>query len=228
MVFFPENGEVPIELNVYDFKGPGVALAMYNVDQSIRAFSESSMSMAFSKKWSLYLSTKNTILKKYDGRQPMISYFYLTILGIFEEVYQEKWKAKFEEHHMLQYKIIFSVVSCIDVLNDMAAGIRYEHWLIDDMVAYAVKGDGGYVWAYKNYEGDVQSDLLAQGFGSLGLMTSVLLSSDGKTLESEVAHGTVTSHFRLHQKGQETRFAGNNKKQNVECKVEVMNVVTML
>ncbi|CAH9092319.1 unnamed protein product [Cuscuta epithymum] len=171
MVFFPENGEAPVELNVYDFKGPGVALAMYNVDQSIRAFAESSMSMAFSKKWPLYLSTKNTILKKYDGR----------FKDIFEEVYQEKWKAKFEEH-----------------------SIWYEHRLIDDMVAYAVKSDGGYVWACKNYDGDVQSDLLAQGFGSLGLMTSVLLSSDGKTLESEAAHGTVTRHFRLHQKGQET------------------------
>ncbi|RAL46894.1 unnamed protein product [Cuscuta campestris] len=171
MIFAPENGEAPVELDVYDFKGPGVALAMYNVDQSIRAFAESSMSMAFSKKWPLYLSTKNTILKKYDGR----------FKDIFEEVYQEKWKAKFEEH-----------------------SIWYEHRLIDDMVAYAVKSDGGYVWACKNYDGDVQSDLLAQGFGSLGLMTSVLLSSDGKTLESEAAHGTVTRHFRLHQKGQET------------------------
>ncbi|XP_019185604.1 PREDICTED: isocitrate dehydrogenase [NADP]-like [Ipomoea nil] len=171
MVFEPENGGAPEELDVYDFKGPGVALAMYNVDQSIRAFAESSMALAFSKKWPLYLSTKNTILKKYDGR----------FKDIFEEVYQEKWKAKFDEH-----------------------SIWYEHRLIDDMVAYAVKSDGGYVWACKNYDGDVQSDLLAQGFGSLGLMTSVLLSSDGKTLEAEAAHGTVTRHFRLHQKGQET------------------------
>nr|GMC62084.1 isocitrate dehydrogenase [NADP] [Ipomoea batatas] len=167
----PENGGAPEELDVYDFKGPGVALAMYNVDQSIHAFAESSMALAFSKKWPLYLSTKNTILKKYDGR----------FKDIFEEVYQEKWKAKFDEH-----------------------SIWYEHRLIDDMVAYAVKSDGGYVWACKNYDGDVQSDLLAQGFGSLGLMTSVLLSSDGKTLEAEAAHGTVTRHFRLHQKGQET------------------------
>ncbi|XP_010940159.2 isocitrate dehydrogenase [NADP] isoform X1 [Elaeis guineensis] len=171
MVFVPENGDVPVELNVYDFKGPGIALAMYNVDESIRAFAESSMSMAFSKKWPLYLSTKNTILKKYDGR----------FKDIFQEVYEEKWKEKFEEH-----------------------SIWYEHRLIDDMVAYALKSAGGYVWACKNYDGDVQSDFLAQGFGSLGLMTSVLLSSDGKTLEAEAAHGTVTRHFRLYQKGQET------------------------
>lgn len=171
MVFEPENGEAPSELDVYDFKGPGVALAMYNVDQSIRAFAESSMSMAFSKKWPLYSSTKNTILKKYDGR----------FKDIFEEVYEEKWKQQFEEH-----------------------SIWYEHRLIDDMVAYALKSEGGYVWACKNYDGDVQSDMLGQGFGSLGLMTSVLLSSDGKTLEAEAAHGTVTRHFRLHQKGQET------------------------
>ncbi|TVU15301.1 hypothetical protein EJB05_38815 [Eragrostis curvula] len=170
MVFVPDGAE-PVELDVYDFKGPGVALAMYNVDESIRAFAESSMAMAFSKKWPLYLSTKNTILKTYDGR----------FKDIFQEVYEEKWKGKFEEN-----------------------SIWYEHRLIDDMVAYAVKSEGGYVWACKNYDGDVQSDFLAQGFGSLGLMTSVLLSSDGKTLESEAAHGTVTRHFRLHQKGQET------------------------
>ncbi|EOY02459.1 hypothetical protein SCA6_017741 [Theobroma cacao] len=171
MVFVPEGGDKPVELDVYNFKGPGVALAMYNVDESIRAFAESSMSLAFSKKWPLYLSTKNTILKKYDGR----------FKDIFQEVYEQNWKDKFEEH-----------------------SIWYEHRLIDDMVAYAVKSEGGYVWACKNYDGDVQSDLLAQGFGSLGLMTSVLLSSDGKTLEAEAAHGTVTRHFRLHQKGQET------------------------
>ncbi|KAG6494858.1 hypothetical protein ZIOFF_042640 [Zingiber officinale] len=148
MVFVPEDGGAPTELDVYEFKGTGIALSMYNVDESIRAFAESSMSMAFAKRWPLYLSTKNTILKKYDG--------------------------------------------------------RYEHRLIDDMVAYALKSDGGYVWACKNYDGDVQSDFLAQGFGSLGLMTSVLLSSDGKTLEAEAAHGTVTRHFRLYQKGEET------------------------
>ncbi|KAL0540846.1 hypothetical protein IC582_020863 [Cucumis melo] len=171
MVFVPENGETPRELEVYDFKGSGIALTMYNVDKSIQAFAESSMSLAFEKKWPLYLSTKNTILKKYDGR----------FKDIFQKVYEEKWKQKFEEN-----------------------SIWYEHRLIDDMVAYAVKSEGGYVWACKNYDGDVQSDLLAQGFGSLGLMTSVLLSSDGKTLEAEAAHGTVTRHYRLHQKGQET------------------------
>ncbi|KAF5790709.1 putative isocitrate dehydrogenase (NADP(+)) [Helianthus annuus] len=171
MVFVPEDGETPTELDVFDFKGPGIALAMYNVDESIRAFAESSMAMALSKKWPLYLSTKNTILKKYDGR----------FKDIFQEVYEENWKEKFEQH-----------------------SIWYEHRLIDDMVAYALKSDGGYVWACKNYDGDVQSDLLAQGFGSLGLMTSVLLSSDGKTLEAEAAHGTVTRHYRQHQKGNET------------------------
>ncbi|GAU16227.1 hypothetical protein TSUD_298590, partial [Trifolium subterraneum] len=168
LVFVPEDGDTPVELDVHNFKGPGVALAMYNVDESIRAFAESSMSLAFTKKWPLYLSTKNTILKKYDGR----------FKDIFQEVYEERWQQKFKE--------------------------QYEHRLIDDMVAYALKSEGGYVWACKNYDGDVQSDLLAQGFGSLGLMTSVLLSSDGKTLEAEAAHGTVTRHFRFHQKGQET------------------------
>ncbi|KAL8153268.1 hypothetical protein V2J09_011028 [Rumex salicifolius] len=171
MVFVPENGGNPLEFDVYDFKGPGIALAMYNVDESIRAFAESSMSLAFAKKWPLYLSTKNTILKKYDGR----------FKDIFQDVYEDNWKLKFEEN-----------------------SIWYEHRLIDDMVAYALKSEGGYVWACKNYDGDVQSDLLAQGFGSLGLMTSVLLSSDGKTLEAEAAHGTVTRHYRLHEKGQET------------------------
>ncbi|KAB2064584.1 hypothetical protein ES319_A09G030100v1 [Gossypium barbadense] len=171
MVFVPEGGDKPVELDVYNFKGPGIALSMYNVDESIRVFAESSMSLAFSKKWPLYLSTKNTILKKYDGR----------FKDIFQDVYEKNWKDKFEAH-----------------------SIWYEHRLIDDMVAYALKSEGGYVWACKNYDGDVQSDLLAQGFGSLGLMTSVLLSSDGKTLEAEAAHGTVTRHFRLYQKGQET------------------------
>ncbi|TYJ17154.1 hypothetical protein E1A91_A09G032300v1 [Gossypium mustelinum] len=171
MVFVPEGGDKPVELDFFNFKGPGIALSMYNVDESIRVFAESSMSLAFSKKWPLYLSTKNTILKKYDGR----------FKDIFQDVYEKNWKDKFEAH-----------------------SIWYEHRLIDDMVAYALKSEGGYVWACKNYDGDVQSDLLAQGFGSLGLMTSVLLSSDGKTLEAEAAHGTVTRHFRLYQKGQET------------------------
>lgn len=170
LVYVGANQEV--ELEVYNFTGAGgVALAMYNTDESIRAFAEASMNTAYQKKWPLYLSTKNTILKKYDGR----------FKDIFQEVYEAGWKSKFE-----------------------AAGIWYEHRLIDDMVAYALKSDGGYVWACKNYDGDVQSDFLAQGFGSLGLMTSVLVCPDGKTIEAEAAHGTVTRHFRVHQKGGET------------------------
>ncbi|KAG5529801.1 hypothetical protein RHGRI_030246 [Rhododendron griersonianum] len=178
MVFVPEGKGENTELEVYNFTGAGgVALSMYNTDESIRAFAEASMDIAFQKKWPLYLSTKNTILKKYDGR----------FKDIFQEVYEAKWKSKYE-----------------------AAGIWYEHRLIDDMVAYALKSEGGYVWACKNYDGDVQSDFLAQGFctlagfGSLGLMTSVLVCPDGKTIEAEAAHGTVTRHFRVHQKGGET------------------------
>ncbi|KAL5997607.1 hypothetical protein ACLOJK_008537 [Asimina triloba] len=168
----PEGKEEKTELEVFNFTGNGgVALSMYNTDESIGSFAEASMTVAYEKKWPLYLSTKNTILKKYDGR----------FKDIFQEVYESKWKSKFE-----------------------AAGIWYEHRLIDDMVAYAVKSDGGYVWACKNYDGDVQSDFLAQGFGSLGLMTSVLVCPDGKTIEAEAAHGTVTRHFRVHQKGGET------------------------
>ncbi|GMQ07360.1 hypothetical protein CsSME_00051579 [Camellia sinensis var. sinensis] len=144
---------------------------MYNSDESIRAFAEASMNTAYQKRWPLYLSTKNTILKNYDGR----------FKDIFQEVYKSLWKSKFE-----------------------AAGIWYEHRLIDDMVAYALKSEGGYVWACKNYDGDVQSDFLAQGFGSLGLMISVLVCPDGKTIEAEAAHGTVTRHYRVHQKGGET------------------------
>uniref|UniRef100_B8LKH5 Isocitrate dehydrogenase [NADP] n=1 Tax=Picea sitchensis TaxID=3332 RepID=B8LKH5_PICSI len=172
LVFVPEKGGETTELEVYNFKGDGgVALAMYNTDESIRSFAEASMAVALEKKWPLYLSTKNTILKKYDGR----------FKDIFQEVYESNWKTKYEE-----------------------AGIWYEHRLIDDMVAYALKSEGGYVWACKNYDGDVQSDFLAQGFGSLGLMTSVLVCPDGKTIEAEAAHGTVTRHFRVHQKGGET------------------------
>uniref|UniRef100_A0A0D6R3R7 Isocitrate dehydrogenase [NADP] n=1 Tax=Araucaria cunninghamii TaxID=56994 RepID=A0A0D6R3R7_ARACU len=172
MIFVPETGDTPMELDVFDFKdGGGVAMAMFNVDKSIRAFAQSSMAMAYSKKWPLYFSTKNTILKRYDGR----------FKDIFQEEYEKNWQDKFKE-----------------------ANIWYEHRLIDDMVAYALKSEGGYVWACKNYDGDVQSDFLAQGFGSLGLMTSVLFSSDGKTIEAEAAHGTVTRHFRIHQKGGET------------------------
>ncbi|KAK7857539.1 isocitrate dehydrogenase [nadp] [Quercus suber] len=172
LVFVPEGKDEKTELEVYNFTGAGgVAIAMYNTDESIRAFAEASMNTAYQKKWPLYLSTKNTILKKYDGR----------FKDIFQEVYEANWKSKYE-----------------------AAGIWYEHRLIDDMVAYAVKSEGGYVWACKNYDGDVQSDFLAQGFGSLGLMTSVLVCPDGKTIEAEAAHGTVTRHYRVHQKGGET------------------------
>ncbi len=168
--FEGEDGQV-IEHEVYNFKGDGVALAMYNTDESIRGFARACFNQAISKKWPLYLSTKNTILKKYDGR----------FKDIFEEIYQAEFKAKME-----------------------AAGITYEHRLIDDMVASALKWNGNFVWACKNYDGDVQSDTVAQGFGSLGLMTSVLVTPDGKTMEAEAAHGTVTRHFRMHQQGKKT------------------------
>jgi isocitrate dehydrogenase len=168
--FEGEDGQV-IEHEVYNFKGDGVALAMYNTDDSIRGFARACFNQAISKKWPLYLSTKNTILKKYDGR----------FKDIFEEIYQAEFKAKMD-----------------------AAGITYEHRLIDDMVASALKWNGNFVWACKNYDGDVQSDTVAQGFGSLGLMTSVLVTPDGKTMEAEAAHGTVTRHFRMHQQGKKT------------------------
>ncbi len=170
ITFTPDNGAEQA-FEVYNFKGDGVALAMYNTDESIRGFAQSCFNVALQKKWPLYLSTKNTILKKYDGR----------FKDIFEEVYQSGFKSKFE-----------------------AAGIVYEHRLIDDMVASALKWNGAFVWACKNYDGDVQSDTVAQGFGSLGLMTSVLVTPDGKTMEAEAAHGTVTRHFREHQKGKPT------------------------
>jgi len=169
--FTPEDGSAPQTFEVYNFKGDGVALAMYNTEESIRGFASSCFNMALSKKWPLYLSTKNTILKKYDGR----------FKDIFEEIYQKEYKSKFE-----------------------AAGIVYEHRLIDDMVASALKWNGNFVWACKNYDGDVQSDTVAQGFGSLGLMTSVLVTPDGKTMEAEAAHGTVTRHYRDHQAGKPT------------------------
>ncbi|WP_295810489.1 isocitrate dehydrogenase (NADP(+)) [uncultured Apibacter sp.] len=170
MTFTPENGE-PQTWEVYDFKNDGVALSMYNTDESIEGFAHSSFQMALTKKWPLYLSTKNTILKAYDGR----------FKDIFHNVYESNYKSKFE-----------------------ALGITYEHRLIDDMVACAMKWNGGFVWACKNYDGDVQSDTVAQGFGSLGLMTSVLVTPDGKTVEAEAAHGTVTRHYRLYQEGKET------------------------
>jgi isocitrate dehydrogenase len=166
-----EDGSETIEHEVYDFDGPGVAMAMYNLDESIRDFARASMNFALARGYPLYLSTKNTILKAYDGR----------FKDIFAEVFANEFKAKFDE-----------------------AKLTYEHRLIDDMVASALKWSGGYVWACKNYDGDVQSDTLAQGFGSLGLMTSVLLTPDGGTVESEAAHGTVTRHYRQHQQGKQT------------------------
>lgn len=171
ITFTPEDGSAPVSHEVYDFEGDGVAMAMYNTDESIEGFARSCMNQALEKGWPLYLSTKNTILKKYDGR------FKDIFQGIFENEFSEKFKA---------------------------AGITYEHRLIDDMVAAAMKWEGGFVWACKNYDGDVQSDTVAQGFGSLGLMTSVLVTPDGKTMEAEAAHGTVTRHYREHQKGRPT------------------------
>jgi len=171
VTFTPEDGGPAQSFEVYNFKGDGVALTMYNTDESIRGFAYSCFNMALSKGWPLYLSTKNTILKKYDGR----------FKDIFEEIYVNEFKAKFE-----------------------AKGIVYEHRLIDDMVASALKWNGNFVWACKNYDGDVQSDTVAQGFGSLGLMTSVLITPDGKVMEAEAAHGTVTRHYRDHQKGKPT------------------------
>lgn len=170
MTFTPENGE-PQTWEVFNFKDDGVAMSMYNTDESIEGFAHSSFQMALTKKWPLYLSTKNTILKAYDGR----------FKDIFQKIYEDHYQSKFEE-----------------------LGITYEHRLIDDMVACAMKWNGGFVWACKNYDGDVQSDTVAQGFGSLGLMTSVLVTPDGKTVEAEAAHGTVTRHYRLYQEGKET------------------------
>jgi len=170
MSFTNEAGETTT-WDVYDFKGDGVAMSMYNTDESIIGFAHSCFKMALTKKWPLYLSTKNTILKKYDGR----------FKDIFQEIFEANYKADFD-----------------------AAGIVYEHRLIDDMVASALKWNGSFVWACKNYDGDVQSDTVAQGFGSLGLMTSVLITPDGNTMEAEAAHGTVTRHYREHQKGNRT------------------------
>jgi len=171
LTFTPKDGSEPVELDVYDFPGGGIALAMYNLDDSIRDFARASLRYGLDRGYPVYLSTKNTILKRYDGR----------FKDLFEEVYEAEFKSDFE-----------------------AAGITYEHRLIDDMVAAALKWEGGYVWACKNYDGDVQSDTVAQGFGSLGLMTSVLMTADGRTVEAEAAHGTVTRHYRLHQQGKPT------------------------
>ncbi len=171
MTFTPQDGSKPMEFNVFDFPSSGVAMGMYNLDESIRDFARASMNYGLNRNYPVFLSTKNTILKAYDGR----------FKDLFEEVYQAEFKDKFT-----------------------AAGIAYEHRLIDDMVATALRWEGGYVWACKNYDGDVQSDTVAQGYGSLGLMTSVLMSPDGRTVESEAAHGTVTRHFREHQQGRQT------------------------
>jgi isocitrate dehydrogenase len=170
MTFTNEAGETK-EWTVYNFDGDGVAMTMYNTDESIYGFARSSMQIALEKKWPLYLSTKNTILKAYDGR----------FKDIFQEVYEKEFEAEFKK-----------------------SGITYEHRLIDDMVASCMKWNGGFVWACKNYDGDVQSDTVAQGFGSLGLMSSVLVTPDGKTVEAEAAHGTVTRHYRQHQQGKQT------------------------
>ncbi|TNE58455.1 MAG: NADP-dependent isocitrate dehydrogenase [Alphaproteobacteria bacterium] len=166
-----EDGSDSIEEEVYNYPSSGVAMAMYNLDDSIRDFARASMAYGLQRKWPVYLSTKNTIMKAYDGR----------FKDLFMEVFENEYKDQFD-----------------------AAGISYEHRLIDDMVACAMKWSGGFVWACKNYDGDVQSDTVAQGFGSLGLMTSVLMTPDGKTLEAEAAHGTVTRHYRAHQRGEET------------------------
>jgi isocitrate dehydrogenase len=171
MTYTPKDGGDPIEVNVFDFPGGGVAMAMYNLDDSIRDFARASFRYGLERDFPVYMSTKNTILKRYDGR----------FKDLFQEVYESEFEDDFE-----------------------ARDLTYEHRLIDDMVAAALKWEGGYVWACKNYDGDVQSDTVAQGFGSLGLMTSVLMTPDGKTVEAEAAHGTVTRHFRQHQQGKPT------------------------
>lgn len=171
MRFEPADGSEAVEYEVFDFPGSGCAMGMYNLDESIRGFARSCMNYGLNLGWPVYLSTKNTILKKYDGR----------FKDLFQEVFEQEFADRFA-----------------------AAGITYEHRLIDDMVAAALKWEGGFVWACKNYDGDVQSDTVAQGFGSLGLMTSVLMTEDGKTVEAEAAHGTVTRHYREHQKGNKT------------------------
>ncbi|HEX5308737.1 MAG TPA: NADP-dependent isocitrate dehydrogenase [Solirubrobacteraceae bacterium] len=171
LTFTPKDGGAPVEHEVFDFTGPGVAVGMYNLDASIEDFARASLRYGLNRGYPVYLSTKNTILKRYDGR----------FKDIFQEIYDGEFKAEFQ-----------------------AAGLHYEHRLIDDMVAASLKWEGGYVWACKNYDGDVQSDTVAQGFGSLGLMTSVLMSADGKTVEAEAAHGTVTRHYRLHEEGKPT------------------------
>ena len=171
MTFTPEDGSEAKTWDIYNYQGDGVGMAMYNTDESIYGFARSCFNQALMRNWNLYFSSKNTILKAYDGR----------FKDIFQEVYEKEYKDQFA-----------------------AAGITYEHRLIDDMVAFCLKSEGGFVWACKNYDGDVQSDIVAQGFGSLGLMTSALITPDGKTMEAEAAHGTVTRHYRQHQQGKKT------------------------
>jgi len=171
MTYTPADGGEPVTYEVQDFKAPGIAMGMYNLDDSIRDFARACFTFGLQRGWPVYFSTKNTILKEYDGR----------FREIFQEIYDNEFKAAFE-----------------------ANAIFYEHRLIDDMVAASLRWSGGYVWACKNYDGDVQSDLAAQGFGSLGLMTSVLMTADGSTVETEAAHGTVTRHYRMHQQGKPT------------------------
>ena len=171
MIFEPDDGSNKIQHQIFNFPGPGIAMTMYNLDESIKGFARACFNYGLDLGWPVYLSTKNTILKKYDGR----------FKDIFQDVFEKNFKSDFEKN-----------------------GITYEHRLIDDMVACAMKWQGKYIWACKNYDGDVQSDTVAQGYGSLGLMTSVLLAPDGKTMEAEAAHGTVTRHFRMHQQGKET------------------------
>jgi isocitrate dehydrogenase len=171
MTYVPKDGSKPIEMKVADFTGSGVVMGMYNFDESIRNFARATMNYSLQRNYPLFLSTKNTILKAYDGR----------FKDLFEEVFNQEFKEQFDK-----------------------AGLTYEHRLIDDMVACMLRWEGGYVWACKNYDGDVQSDIVAQGFGSLGLMTSVLMTPDGKTVEAEAAHGTVTRHYRQHQQGKPT------------------------
>ena len=171
VTFTPADGSAPMEFNVFDFKSSGVAMAMYNLDDSIRDFARASFNYGIARKYPVYLSTKNTILKAYDGR----------FKDIFAEIYEKEFKSEFEK-----------------------LGLEYDHRLIDDMVATSLRWEGGYIWACKNYDGDVQSDTVAQGYGSLGLMTSVLMSPDGRTVEAEAAHGTVTRHYRDHQAGKAT------------------------
>jgi isocitrate dehydrogenase len=171
MTYTPADGGEPVTYEVQDFKGPGIAMGMYNLDESIRDFARACFQFGVQRGWPVYLSTKNTILKTYDGR----------FKDIFQEVFDNEFKEEFDR-----------------------LGITYEHRLIDDMVAASLKWSGGYIWACKNYDGDVQSDTVAQGYGSLGLMTSVLMTADGKTIEAEAAHGTVTRHYRMHQQGKDT------------------------